>query len=125
MTWLTILVCFATAVLSGLGVGSAGIFVVFLTTLGHFPQLAAQGLNLVFFLFSSGSALLVHMLKTPLLYGCILLLLLGGLPGCLLGARLANAMPQELLRRLFGIFLVLSGTLGLLKKKSAPRKTDK
>lgn len=124
MILLTVAVCFGTAVLSGLGVGSAGIFVVFLTTVGHFPQLEAQGANLCFFLFSSGAALLVHLLKTPLLYGCILLLLIGGVPGSLFGVWLANRIPQLLLRRLFAIFLILSGGVGLLKKRKSAEEED-
>ena len=115
--WLTLLAAFAVAVLSGLGVGSAGLFVVFLTTVEHLPQLTAQGLNLAFFLFSSGAALTVHMLRTPLLYGCILILLIGGIPGSLLGAAVAHAIAEELLRRLFGFLLIASGALGLFKRK--------
>lgn len=115
--WLTLLAALAVAVLSGLGVGSAGLFVVYLTMVEHLPQLTAQGINLVFFLFSSGSALLVHMLRTPLLYGCILLLLIGGVPGCLFGTAVAHAISEELLRRLFGFLLIASGALGLFKKR--------
>lgn len=115
--WLMILVAFGVAVLSGLGVGSAGLFVVFLTMVEQMPQLAAQGLNLVFFLFSSGAALLVHAMRTKLLFGCILLLLIGGIPGSFLGTALAHALPQRLLRQLFGGLLIVSGTLGLFKKK--------
>ena len=115
--WLTLLAALAVAVLSGLGVGSAGLFVVFLTVVEHLPQLTAQGINLVFFLFSSGAALLVHMLRTPLLYGCILLLLIGGIPGCLFGTVVAHAISEGLLRRLFGFLLIASGTLGLFKKE--------
>ncbi|MBQ9099744.1 MAG: sulfite exporter TauE/SafE family protein [Clostridia bacterium] len=115
--WWTVAIAFAVAVLSGLGVGSAGLLVVFLTAAEHLPQLTAQGLNLVFFLFSSGAALIVHMLRTPLLYGCILFLLMGGIPGSLLGSAVAHALPQALLRRLFGGMLIASGTLGVLKNR--------
>ena len=114
---LTVSVALAIAILSGLGVGSAGLFVVFLTVVSELPQLTAQGINLMFFLFSSGAALIVHLRRTPLLYGCILLLLLGGIPGCLIGTALAHAISETLLRRLFGILLILSGLAGLFKKQ--------
>ena len=61
MLWLLALTSFGVAILSGLGVGSAGLLVVFLTAVLQVPQLTAQGMNLVFFLFSSGSALTVHL----------------------------------------------------------------
>ena len=106
--WLTALVTLGVAVLSGLGVGSAGLLVVFLTTVEQYPQLLAQGMNLVFFLFSSGSALVIHALRTKLLFGWIFVLLLGGIPGSLLGTAVAHAISQELLRRLFGALLIVA-----------------
>lgn len=115
--WLTVVVALGVAVLSGLGVGSAGLLVVFLTAVEQMPQLTAQGLNLVFFLFSSGAALTVHALRTKLLFGCILLLLLGGIPGSLLGTLVAHRLPDTLLRQLFGALLIVSGALGLFKRQ--------
>jgi uncharacterized membrane protein YfcA len=116
--WWTAIIAFFVAILSGLGVGSAGVLVVFLTAVEQLPQLTAQGLNLLFFLFSSGASLVVHMLRIPLLLGCILLLLPGGIFGTFLGTAVAHILPQALLRRLFGILLILSGGLGLFKKGS-------
>ena len=115
--WLTAIVCLAVGILSGMGVGSAGLLVVYLTWVEHLPQLTAQGLNLFFFLFSSGTSLVVHLLRTPLLYTCILLLLIGGIPGALLGSSLALHLPGDMLRRLFGWMLIASGSIALFKRK--------
>lgn len=111
--WLTITVTFFVAILSGLGVGSAGLLVVWLTLFEGAPQLVAQGLNLIFFILSSGAALTVHIFRTPLLWQCILLLLPAGILGCFLGTALATVLPQALLRRIFGIMLIVSGCMGL------------
>lgn len=113
----TVLVTFVVALLSGLGVGSAGLLVIFLTFVQHIPQLQAQGLNLLFFLFSSGAALCVHLFRTPPFWGLLLLLIPAGLLGALGGTALALYLPQELLRTLFGWLLVLSGTLSLFRGK--------
>ncbi len=115
--WLRFLAAFLIALLSGLGVGSAGLLVVFLTTVEHLPQLSAQGLNLLFFLCAGGAALCVHIFRTPLLWGLLLILLPTGLLGAFLGAYLAPLLPRMLLRRCFGALLILSGALGLLRKK--------
>lgn len=112
MTVLTIVIATAVAVLSGLGVGSAGLLVAYLTAAVGVPQHAAQGVNLAFFLFASGAALLVHAKHTPP-PAWALLLLPGGLLGSYWGAALAYAMPQDLLRQLFGVFLILTGIYGL------------
>lgn len=117
MSVLLVFVAFGVAILSGLGVGSAGLLVVFMTTAMQMPQLTAQGLNLIFFLFCSGASLTVHLLRTPILFGCVLLLLPGGLLGSYLGSLLAHTISQALLRRLFGGLLILAGTYGLFRKE--------
>jgi uncharacterized membrane protein YfcA len=114
--WITLLVTFAVALLSGMGVGSAGLLIIFLALVQHTPQLTAQGINLLFFLFSSGAALLVHLFRTPPLWGLLLLLIPAGLLGAWAGAALALYLPQALLRKLFGAFLLLSGTFGFFQK---------
>ena len=114
---MTAAVAFCAAVLSGLGVGSAGLFAAYLVFVKKMPQIAAQGLNLLFFLFSSAAALAVHIFRTPLLYKCLLFLIPFGLLGSFFGAYLAAVLPQALLRRLFGVFLILSGALALFARK--------
>ncbi len=108
---------FAIAVLSGLGVGSAGIPVLYLTAVQGLPQLEAQGLNLVFFLFCSGAALLIHVLRIPLPRVYILMMIPAGLAGSFLGTALAASLPQALLRTLFGVFLIATGAMGLFKRR--------
>lgn len=123
MWWIAV-ISFLVAILSGLGVGSAGLLTVYLTLVLELPQLTAQGLNLLFFLFSSGAALLVHIARTPLLLSVILLLLAGGFIGAFFGTRLAIFLPEALLQKLFGILLILSGSIGLLKGKRKRRQRD-
>lgn len=114
--WITWFVTFAVALLSGMGVGSAGLLVLYLTFVQNLPQLTAQGVNLLFFLFSSGAALFVHLFRTPPIWGLLLLLIPAGFLGAWVGTALALYLPQTLLRKLFGGLLVLSGTLGLFGK---------
>ena len=115
--WLAALAAFTAAILSGMGVGSAGLYVSFLVLVQNTPQLTAQALNLLFFLFSCGAALCVHLFRTPPFWGLLLLLIPAGLLGAWGGSALAVCLPQDLLRRLFGGFLLLSGTLGLFVKR--------
>ena len=112
---MTVLVTFFVALLSGMGVGSAGLLVIFLTLVRECPQLTAQGLNLLFFLFSSGAALCLHVFRTPPLWGLLLLLIPTGLLGAWGGTALAICLPQRSLRSLFACFLILSGIWGFFK----------
>lgn len=115
--WRIFIVTFSVAVLSGLGVGSAGLLVVWLTLIEGAPQLLAQGLNLIFFILSSGTALTVHLFRTPLLWGCVILLIPSGIIGCFTGTALATVLPQTLLRRIFGAMLIVSGAMGIFTRQ--------
>ena len=116
--WGGLFIAFGVAVLAGMGVGGAGVLVTWLTLVADVPQLTAQGINLLFFLFSSGAALCVHAVRTPVLGKLLYLLIPAGLLGAFLGSRVALWLPTAQLRGLFGILLILSGVMGLF----APRK---
>ena len=114
-----IIVSFAIAVLSGLGVGSGGLLVIYLTLAGGVPQLRAQGINLVFFLFSAGASMLAHLSRRRLIFPLCILLITAGLPGALMGASLANLLPAVILRKLFGAFLITAGVMTLTKRDTS------
>lgn len=111
-----------TAILAGLGVGSAGLFVTWLTLVEQLPQLTAQGINLIFFIFSSATALAIHIFRTPLLWQSLIPLIVSGIAGSFLGAGLATVLPQVLLRRLFGVMLIFLGTFELFLRDKIKRK---
>ena len=114
--WLSFFVTLAVALLSGMGTGSAGLLVIFLTLVQGIPQLEAQGLNLLFFLFSAAAALCVHARHTPPFWGLLPLLIPAGILGARWGTALAWCLPQSSLREIFGWFLILSGGIALLRK---------
>jgi len=113
----TVIASFFIALLSGLGVGGGGLFVVFLNLFTDTPQLAAQGMNLLFFLFSSGSAVCVHISKRQILGTAVLTMILFGIAGAVVGSLLSNVVGQALLRKAFGVMLIVSGMLSLRKKR--------
>jgi uncharacterized membrane protein YfcA len=100
---------FLIAALSGMGVGSAGLFVVWLTVADNIPQLEAQGLNLYFFLFSSSASLIIHLRKRKILWRVVILMTIFGVAGALIGTLLAAHTDPSLLGRLFGLMLLASG----------------
>lgn len=118
-----IIAALLSAILSGLGVGSAGLFVLYLTLFAGYGQLDAQALNLMFFLFSAGSALLLHRRERRIPWRAVLLLIACALPGALAGSRLARVLDATLLRRLFGGMLVITGLSSLLRREERHGKT--
>ena len=116
---IAIIASFIIAVLSGLGIGGGGLFVVFLNLFTDIPQLTAQGINLLFFLFSSGSAVTVHLSRRRIFTRAVLIMAFFGIIGALLGMLAARYAPEGLLRKAFGAMLVVSGMLTLRKMSIA------
>ncbi len=115
-----------SAILQGLGVGSSGTLVIYLTLLAGHEQVSAQGINLIFFIFSAVAALLFHIKKRKIYYGAILCLTAFGIVGAVIGALLLNLFEPELLRKIFGGMLVISGLLALFgKRKNKSEKIPK
>ncbi|MBQ7820663.1 MAG: sulfite exporter TauE/SafE family protein [Clostridia bacterium] len=106
---------FFTAALAGLGVGGGGLLVIYLVLCAGVKQLAAQGINLIFFLFSSGAAMLIHFRKRRIPLKFTLLLSAAGIAGAVLGSMAAETVSDELVRTLFGVLLTVSGTIALFR----------
>lgn len=109
------------AVLSGLGVGSGGLFVIWLTAIWGVSAPQARGMNLLFFVFSASAAFLFHYKRRRLDLRLIALLSLFALLGTLMGTFASRFIGAEWLRRLFGIFLVASGAYSFLAKGAKKR----
>lgn len=114
--WITVLATGVAGILSGLGVGSAGLFVLYLTFALGMEQVAAQGLNLQFFLFSAGASLLFHVKKRRIPRDMVIFLVLCALPGAVAGTHLLTLLNRALIKRLFGVMLTVSGCLAFFRK---------
>ena len=104
------------ALLSGMGVGSAGLLVVWLTLTSNVTQIEAQALNLYFFRFSSSASLILHLRRRKIFWSADLFMTAAGLIGATAGTALSSALDPTLLRQLFGIMLIICG---LFSAKSA------
>lgn len=124
-TFLVTAAAFLIAALSGMGVGSGGLLVVFLTLCADVAQIRAQGMNLLFFLFASGASMLVHVRRRRLSFPVIALVAAAGLLGSLPGTWAALVLPETLVRRLFGGMLLLSGTVSLLRRGKSTENSVK
>ena len=105
------------AILSGLGIGSGGLFVIFLTAVYGVSVTQARGMNLLFFVFSASAALLFHSLHRRIDLLLVIKLAVFSLIGTLAGTRIAAHIDPSLLRQLFGTFLIICGGYTLLSGK--------
>ncbi len=107
------------AILSGLGVGSGGLLVIWLTEICGTSPIQARGMNLLFFVFSATAALLFHLKRRKINLNLALFLSLFALSGTLVGALVGKALDARILRQIFGGMLVFSGIYSLFGKKIA------
>ena len=114
------------AILSGLGVGSGGLLVIWLTMIGGIDAERARGLNLLFFVFSAGAALIVHSIRGRVKPALALITSLFACIGALVGSYIGMRINAYLLKKIFGGMLTLSGSyylIGMLVK--GRKKTNK
>lgn len=119
-----LLAAFAAALLSGMGVGSAGLFILYLTLVAGYPQPQAQALNLLFFILSAGSAMLCHARTRRIPKKLVAFLILCALPGSILGNHLVSILDAALIRRLFGGMLIVTGLPALFLGKRTRRESQ-
>lgn len=108
---------FAGALLSALGMGGGGIFIVYLTAAAGYDQLAAQGINLLFFIPIAAVAVFIHARNKLIRWKIVLPCVIFGICGVYLGIKLAIYIGADGLSMVFGVLLLLIGAQGLLGKR--------
>lgn len=104
----------------GLGIGSGGFFLVYLSDVLSLPHEGAVYLNLVFFICAIAASAMIHLRAKRLCAPLLALLLLLGIPAAILGRTIAALLPRTALRLLLGFFLIGSGIFALRKQKKRP-----
>ena len=107
--WLCTLVGAVCGVLSGLGIGGGSLLMIWLTALQDLPQRQAQGINLLYFLPAGLTALPAHLKNGYVEKGLLFPAISAGLLCAALASWAATALDVDLLRKLFGGFLILIG----------------
>ena len=107
------LVC---GVLSGFGIGGGSLLMVWMTAVLSMEQKAAQGINLLYFLPTAICALIFHIKNRQVCWRAVLPAALAGCAAAVPGALLAAQIEMDLLRRLFGGFLIAVGLVEIFLK---------
>lgn len=94
-------------VISGMGIGGGILLIPMLTLMLGMDQKVAQGINLLYFIPTAISALLVHHKSKQIQWRQAIPMMVTGGMGAGAGALLAMNCPVFLLRKLFSLFLLL------------------
>ena len=110
--------------ISGMGIGGGSLLIPALGIFFGMSQQSAQGINLMYFIPTALIAVITHRKKGNIVSEGMLKLALFGLAGAAAGAALALWIDAELLRRIFGFFLLIMGVVEIFKKGEAKDGTD-
>lgn len=105
-----------TGVIASMGLGGGFVLLIWLTLFMDMPQRAAQGINLLFFLPIAVISVIMHLRAGLIDKKLVLSLVPGGIIGAVLGTLGSQLVGNELLRKLYALFLLAFGLRELFRK---------
>jgi len=115
-----------SGIVSGMGIGGGTILIPALVIFAKADQHIAQSVNLIFFIPTAVVALIIHIRNKRIDFGSAIPIVVFGLLGAYLGSRLAVRLPGSVLKKYFGIFLLVLGIYEMIRKdKKSPVKDNK
>lgn len=110
------LVSAITGVISGFGVGGGTLLILYLTFCTGMPQTSAQGINLLYFVPTAAASLIGHIKNRLIDLRAFLYAAGAGGLATIGSSYLVGILPEEWVRRIFGVFLLVIGVRELLRK---------
>lgn len=114
---IVILIGLAAGIISGMGIGGGAILIPALVIFVKPEQHVAQSVNLLFFIPTAIVALAIHIKNKNVDFRTGIPILIFGLGGAILGSKIALSMDGEILRKIFGVFLLAMGLYEIFGKK--------
>lgn len=102
--------------LSGLGIGGGSLLILWLTLVLDMEPSIARGINLLFFLPAAAVACFFRWKQGCIQWKLLLPAMVGGCISAALCSMLSMGMDMELLKKLFGGLLIITGLRELLYK---------
>lgn len=109
------LIGFLGGIIGGMGMGGGTILIPMLILLCNVDPKIAQSINLLSSIPMSLVALFIHARNKNVMFNLVVPIALFGVCGSIIGSLLANHLSSDLLRRIFGVFLLLFGIYEIKK----------
>ena len=113
----------ATGVLSAWGVGGGTLLIIYMTALAGIGQQEAQGINLLYFIPTSLASLFFHCKNKLVSRDVVVPAVIAGAPAAVLTALLSSGLDSNVMRYIFGGFLIVVGVSELFFKRGGKEKT--
>ncbi len=93
--------------LGGMGMGGGTLLIPLLSIFYKVSQHTAQAVNLISFIPMAVVALIIHMKNKLIDFKNVIWIILSGIVTCVIGCFIAKAMSGDVLKRVFGGFLIV------------------
>lgn len=123
MIW-SFIAAFFTGIFASLGVGGGMILIIYLTVFAGFDQLAAQGINLIYFIPIAALAVAIHTKNKLIEWKKILPSIAVGVVLAAVGTYAAERIGSPMLKKIFAVFILLIGVKELLYKPDSSDTQD-
>ena len=102
-----IIIGLISGIVGGLGMGGGTILILLLSIFSHIEQHIAQGTNVVFFIPTAIAAIIIFIKNKKIKFKVGIPICLWGLLGTYIGAKISINLKVEILRKCFGVFLII------------------
>ncbi len=102
-----ILIGIVSGIISGMGMGGGTVLIVLLTTISQMEQHIAQGTNIIFFIPTSITAIIVNIKNKNIDFKLATIISIIGVIGAIIGAKISVNLDIQTLRKVWGCFLAI------------------
>lgn len=107
-----------SGVIASMGLGGGFVLLIWLTLHDGMPQRQAQGVNLLFFLPIALISVVMHLRSGLIDKRLVLAMIPGGVAGAVLGALASQMVGNDILRKIYAVFLLFFGLRELFRKST-------
>lgn len=118
------LIGLGTGILSGFGIGGGSLLILYLTSFAGVNQYIAGGINLLYFVFCAPAALVSHIKNRLIEKKATIICTIAGVLTSIGASVLASMIQVDLLRRLFGVFLLYIGIKEIFCRKEEKKNKN-
>lgn len=104
---LEVLIGLISGIISGTGMGGGTILILLLSIIMGLDQHVSQATNLVFFVPTAIAAIFISLMKKNIDVKLGITIVIVGVVGATIGAIISSKMNVNLLRKIFGVFLLI------------------
>ena len=100
---------FFSGIVSGMGIGGGVILIPLLTLFTKTNQQQAQGINLLYFIPTAVSSLIIHIKNKKVKFRYALMLIAASLPWAIASSFVAVNLKSDILQKMFAVMLLVTG----------------